>query len=369
MREIELMRKIAIIGAGGQVGAEVTLLMSNQTDHFLVPICRNHSSSAFLRYRGIPCRHGLITEPEIACGLIGDCDIIVNFALSKSLPHKAKTINSQIIENSIKYSPKEAKIIYFSTTSVYGEPRPERFFNRPNAYGREKLRGERLAIRTGRLYGKQVFVLRLGHVCGELQNITDLIREIIKAGPVHMPNAGKNLSNTVYTATIAEAIINIASGLEQPGIYDLVCMPQWTWRDVYEYEADCIMQNLQVEDIGAPKKKQARTFVKSLLGQFLGVIVNNQFIKETASKVLARMPENLNMRVKAVYSKARVKNEVSGLFSHQMSHSALSWYPVGDKFLVSLSKTRDLLNNKTLFKLPEQSTSKAFPSDIPLYRN
>lgn len=358
------MSKIAIIGAGGQVGAEVTLLLSNQTENVFVPICRNHSSSAFLRYSGIRCRHGIITEAEGASGLLGDCDVIVNFALSKSLPHKARITNSQIIENSIRYSAKNAKIIYISTMSVYGEPKPEAFFSRPDAYGREKLRGEQLAIRTGRLFGKQVFVLRLGHVCGELQNITNLIRGIIKSGPVYMPNAGQNLSNTVYTATIAEAIINIASGLEKPGIYDLISFPQWTWRDVYEYEANCIMQTIQIENIGTPKKKLASTFVKSLPKQLIGKALSNDFIKGIANKLLARMSENLNMRIKAVYSKARVKNDVSVLFSHQMSHSALSWYPVGSKYLISLSKPIDLLNNKT-FKLPERIDSKAFPSDIP----
>ena len=363
------MSRIAIIGAGGQVGAEVTLLLSNHSGHSLVPVCRNRSSSAFLRYFGIPCRHGLINEPGSAYGLLGDCDIIANFALSKSLPRRARITNSQIIENSIKYSAEDAKIVYFSTAAVYGEPRPEVFFSRPSAYGREKLHGERLAIRTGRLYGKQVFVLRLGHVCGDLQRITNLIRDIIKAGPVCMPDGGRNLSNTVYTATVAEAIINIASGLECSGVYDLMCVPQWTWREVYEYKAGRMGRRLQIESIEGPRRKRASTVIKSLPRWFLNGMVNSVFFKEATNKVLSRMPENLNMRIRAAYSKTKVKAEIAGLLSHRMAHPALSCDPVGNKFLVSLSKTRDLLNRENLFKLPEWDSSKVFPCDIPNYKD
>jgi nucleoside-diphosphate-sugar epimerase len=275
--------------------------------------------------------------------------------------------NNRIIENSIKYSAKGAKIIYFSTMSVYGEPRPERFFNRPGAYGKEKLHGERYAIRMGRKYGKQVFVLRLGHVCGDLQNITYKIREIIKAGSVYMPSDGQILSNTIYTATIAEAICNIASGLEQPGVYDLMCVPQWAWRDVYGYEANRIGQILQVENIGEPKRKRLIAFFKRLPKQLISAMITNAFIKEAGNKILSRMPENLNMCIKASYSKARAKGEIAGLSSRQMSHSALSWDPVGSKYLASLSKTKDLLEKKNLFKIPERIASKAFPPDIPYY--
>jgi nucleoside-diphosphate-sugar epimerase len=366
--EDEGMSRIAVIGAGGQVGAEVTLLLSNHSGHSFVPVCRNRSGSAFLRYFGIPCWHSVITEPESAYGLLGDCDIVANFALSKSpFARENRTINNQIIKNSIKYSAKDAKIIYFSTMAVYGSPRPEVFFSWPSAYGREKLHGERLAIRMGWLYGKQIFVLRLGHVSGDLQNITNLIREIIKRGPVCMPNSGRNLSNTVYTATVAEAIINIASGLEQPGIYDLMCVPQWTWREVYEYEASRIGRTLQVKNIEGPKRKRVSTLIKSLPGRFMRGIVNSVFFKEATNKVLSRMPENLNMRIRAVYSKAKVKAEIAGLLSHQMVDPALSLDPVGDKFLVSLSETGDLLKKEKLFRLPEWDSSKAFPPDIPNY--
>jgi hypothetical protein len=227
--------------------------------------------------------------------------------------------------------------------------------------------GLRFAIRMGRKYGKQVFVLRLGHVCGDLQNITYKIREIIKAGPVYMPSDGQILSNTIYTATIAEAICNIASGLEQPGVYDLMCVPQWKWRDVYGYEANCIGQILQAENIGEPKRKRLSSFFKGLPKQLIRAMITNSFIKDVGNKVLSRMPENLNMRTKAFYSKARAKAEIAELSSRQMSHSALSWDPVGNKFLTSLSKTKDLLETESQFKIPKWAASKAFPPDIPYY--
>src|SRR5262249_62355175 len=80
------MPRIAVLGANGQVGAELCLLLARIPGVDVVPICRNRSGSAFLRWKGIHCRHGRAAVAEDARSLFADCDVIVNSALASGTP-------------------------------------------------------------------------------------------------------------------------------------------------------------------------------------------------------------------------------------------------------------------------------------------
>ena len=75
----------------------------------------------FLRSNDMECRHGRISDPAEARGLIGDCDVVVNFALSNTaIPRIDRDINRQIIRSVIVMSAKPgAPIIFASTIMVY----------------------------------------------------------------------------------------------------------------------------------------------------------------------------------------------------------------------------------------------------------
>ena len=87
------MTRIAVLGANGQVGAEACLLLRNQPDVELIPICRNQRSSSYLRYHGIPCRHGLPADADQAGELLAGADVILDFALALGLPRDTRRIN------------------------------------------------------------------------------------------------------------------------------------------------------------------------------------------------------------------------------------------------------------------------------------
>ena len=78
------MKRVAILGANGQVGIEVSLRLRAVEGIEVVPIARNVSGSAFLRSNGMECRHGRISDFAVARSLIGDCDVVVNLALSNT---------------------------------------------------------------------------------------------------------------------------------------------------------------------------------------------------------------------------------------------------------------------------------------------
>jgi nucleoside-diphosphate-sugar epimerase len=176
------MPRIAILGANGQVGAELCLLLSRMPDCELVPICRNPTGSAFLRYSGIACRHGLPAEPGEAPQLIGDCDVIVNCALGTGTPAEIRSFDRRLVQNIFSHSRPDATIIHFSTLMVHGDPRRGKRRRVRDAYGRAKFAAERLILAESKRSGKPSYILRLGHVCGPLQNITDRIQRRSRSG-------------------------------------------------------------------------------------------------------------------------------------------------------------------------------------------
>src|SRR6202451_3033070 len=78
------MKRGAILRAHGPGGTEGSPSLHSVEEIEVVPIARNVSGSAFLRLNGLECRHGRISDPTEVRGLISDCDVVVNLALSNS---------------------------------------------------------------------------------------------------------------------------------------------------------------------------------------------------------------------------------------------------------------------------------------------
>jgi len=231
------MLRLAILGANGQVGAELCLMLVGRDDLTLIPVCRNRSGSAFLRWKGIACRHGRIADREDAQRLLADCDVVVNCSLAMGTPGEIRRIEDRIVQNAFAYSNPGATVIHFSTQSVYGDPRAHRWIRWRNPYGRAKLFTERSVRAAARRHNKAAYILRLGHVCGVLQNISNNIRAELKAGTAILPVPDRP-SNTTYTAAVVGAVLQIVREKTEPGTYDLMNTPGWSWQEVYEYEAN-----------------------------------------------------------------------------------------------------------------------------------
>src|SRR5262249_34497613 len=153
-------------------------------------------------------------------------------------------------------------------------------------YAREKLACERLAVRLGHKLRKKVYVLRLGHVCGELQGITNLIRDEIAAGRVRLP-APDRKSNVVYVATIADAILQAAAGeLGEPGVYDLLNSPQWTWKEVYGYEGQRAGQDLKIETSGHIQPVASHSLTKRVISGIMAGLLRDPMTKEYAMQLI-----------------------------------------------------------------------------------
>jgi nucleoside-diphosphate-sugar epimerase len=235
------MKTIAILGANSQVGSEVALFLAEMPQVRVVGICRSLLASTFVRRCGIECRHGHIDSAGEAVDLVRDCDLVADFAIPRGSPSQIRTAQKKLVEGAMKALKPGAPYVYISSLAALGMPKGpgvplKHYFLSHTIYGASKRYGERLALDLGKRTARPVFCLRLGQVIGEIQGVSQVyMREARKRAPVVVPSGP---SYTVPAFTIAEAISNIAFGLEDPGLYSLISAPPWSYQEVYKYHAD-----------------------------------------------------------------------------------------------------------------------------------
>lgn len=355
------MVSVAVIGANGQVGAELCLLLAARPDLTLVPICRTRSGSAFLRWKGIACRHGRIADPADAPRLLADCDLVINSSLATGTPAEIRAIEDRIVQNACAHSKPGATIIHFSTQSVYGDPRSARTVRWRNPYGRAKLATERSLRRAARQFAKPVYILRLGHVCGALQEISIDIRAQIKSGRALIPHPDRS-SNTVYTAAIVGAVLQILEERVQSGTYDLMNTPRWSWGDVYHYELlQCGIAGHSPERCRMVEPSRARILRSSIAGA-VGFFASVRWLRDAFAKLFAHLPDTLNARGQAWWYSRRARAEIGKLSICRSMPEHLTWIENGMSFFPASLPTRELLS-KITFEAAQGRVS--WPKDLP----
>jgi nucleoside-diphosphate-sugar epimerase len=364
------MTRIGVLGANGQVGAEVCLLLGLQDGIDVIPISRNRTGSAFLRSRGLRCRHGLATDVGEAPGLFADCDVIVNFARpAAGRPGEMRAKNQALVSNAARFSAPEARLVYFSSLSVYREFRPVTEPAAVTSYGWEKRTVERLVRREAARFGKEAWVLRIGHVAGELQAISAELRRLIRSGPVVVPWGGSHPSNVVYTATIVDAILSIAAGNERAGTYDLVCSPGWSWRGVLEHEAASCGAKLQIDEPvpAIPRSgRGGRSPAEWALGArgWLSRSLASPRVREIGLIALNFLPAQTSLRAQSAHFQRRARAEIDRLAFRPPSAEAFLFAPAGSRYLRSLRPTA-VLRSDPSFRLASVAAGSAFVPDRP----
>ena len=356
------MLKLGMVGANGQVGAELCLLLAGRKDIELVAICRNRSGSSFLRWRGVACRHGRVADPTDAARLLSDCDVVVNSSLASGTPVEIRRIEAQIIKNIFEYSKAAATIIHFSTQSVYGDPRPGRWIRWRNPYGRAKLATERRVRVESRRAKKPAHIFRLGHVCGSLQEISNTIRTDVRTRTVFLPVQNCS-SNTVYTAAIIGAIEQIVAGKSQPGTYDLMNTPRWNWLDVYEYEAGLCNVPLEARLVESVSDSRKFAIIAPAL-RMAGELAATQTFRDLFAKVFAHMPGSMNVRAMAWWYAKRAKLQIAALNHSQAIPEHLSWVENGKYFFPADTPTIDLLRSLSQRQQASDACG-SWPVDLP----
>ncbi|MBV8361652.1 MAG: NAD(P)-dependent oxidoreductase [Deltaproteobacteria bacterium] len=230
------MPSIGILGANGQVGKEVCLLLNSRSDVSVIPICRSELSAAFLEACGLDCRIGKIDVADKAENLLKDIDLLADFSLPRGSQSEIRRQLGSILTNAITLSPPTGRFVYISSLMAMGTRDPQYGFSRrllaKTAYGASKRVGERIARRTTRRVGRELYILRLGQVHGAFQGVSlGIAQQLASYRSVSVPGVP---SYVVFCLTIADVLVNIAQGKERPGTYSLVENPPWTWKEVYD---------------------------------------------------------------------------------------------------------------------------------------
>jgi nucleoside-diphosphate-sugar epimerase len=293
--------------------------------------------SAFLRHAGIACRHGYIDDGTQAASLIGDCEVVANFALASGSPREAHERNRRIISNTIRHASRDATVILFSTASVYRGRASSAHAH--SAYSREKLACENLALSLGKRHRRRVVVCRLGHVTGELQGLSQHIRAEVRQGPIVLPFPDRS-SNTTHVVGICEAIAECARRKVPGGVYDLLNVPQWTWREVVEYEAERAGAALRLvlpRGAGVGLSRSMKTLAR--------VVYSSPAAKERLLRLLTRFSPAFNARAKVLHWKARAAAEIAQLEALTPLSEAMLWNEVGENPLPHSTDTKSLLRD------------------------
>jgi len=232
------MVTIAIIGANGQVGQEVCLFLSLMKDVNVVPISRTTYGTVLLTRLGLSCRVGSVENPFQAKQMLSGCDLVADFALPRGLCADVRRVTHTIITSCVTNAPAGARYVYASTLMAFGTGPSEKEFRwrriPRTLYASNKRYGERLVLHLARKNHREGFILRLGQVHGELQRASKSVESQMRPETAYIPDCP---GYSVFCYTIAEALVNIARGKENPGVYSLVSSPEWTWEEMYRYFA------------------------------------------------------------------------------------------------------------------------------------
>ncbi len=257
------MLRIGILGANGQVGTEICLLLKLWPDVEVTAFCRNPASSVVLRRLGIECVHGDVSSQQAGTTL-SQMDAIVDFALPQGSYASVVAAYRRIYASVFAGLPKQVAYVLASSQMALGfggeTQRIGRYWFPRTVYGATKRFSERCAKSHADANGNPLYILRLAQVHGLIQGCSLSMKQIAQQHKSFRVYAGP--SYTVFCYTIAEAIVNIARGIESTGTYTLDSSPPWTWMEVLNLLAN---REIQCHEMPPP----VRTSLSSWIGSSL----------------------------------------------------------------------------------------------------
>ncbi len=232
------MFKVAVLGANGQVGTEVSLLLKNWGGIEVSAFCRSQLSSVVLRRLGIKCCQFDPASAQSRAEL-GQANLIIDFTLPSGTYREITREYKRIYQGVLACLPKEVVYISASSQMAFGfggtTKRIKRYWVSRTVYGATKRYAERCLKRFATAKGNPLYIFRLAQVHGLIQSCSLSMREIALNHPSINVIAGP--SHTVFCFSIAEAIVNILHEKELPGTYTLESTPPWTWQEVLSFLA------------------------------------------------------------------------------------------------------------------------------------
>jgi dTDP-4-dehydrorhamnose reductase len=266
--------RIAILGANGQVGSELAMLMYLSEDVHPVAVARSSYSLAPLHLLGIECH--VANNDTVLADVLRSCGAAVELvhpwmsdigAMRRAISDRLRLIDGAL--------PAGAPMIYGSTQAVYRlDPSMPRF----TLYGSTKRHAERELERICRRRGRPLCILRLGQVNGAMQGATLSVMKLLQRHDrVRVPDIP---SFTVFVTSIEETVRRFVAGEVPQGTYSMISDPAWSYAELAKWMAAEAGTDVEIQTVPLPAAR--RKSVKSLARSAVAKVFNRHKDRLTA---------------------------------------------------------------------------------------
>lgn len=229
--------KLAVLGAGGFVGARFFEIARADPRFEMLAIVRSYRGAARLARYGPVWRHVATTDPERLVPIIKGCDAVVNLTVGEPdrMSSTAESIWQACVDAGVE------RLIHMSSAEVFGrvespqindDSKPLRHHWMP--YARAKIATEQCL--QGRFSDRRVAttILRPGLVWGPRSPWVGGPAADIAAGRAFLVGGGEGVCNLIYVDNLVEqvlAVVRHPSG--QSACYNISDDDPITWRAYY----------------------------------------------------------------------------------------------------------------------------------------
>lgn len=230
------MKSIALIGAGGYVGARFIEMSVLRADLPVVPIVRSWRSQGRLARFGVRTVTGDASSAESLIPLLKGCGVAVNLTMGN---------NSRIVSDvqSIYYACRAAHVpvlVHISTAEVFG--RAEALDLREDAvpnrrhwmdYANAKAAAEAW-LRTQFDGAVKVIIMRPGLIWGPGSGWLTQPAQMLVDGTAYLFNEGRGICNLIHVDNLIECIERVArGGASESTVFNVSDPERITWWDYY----------------------------------------------------------------------------------------------------------------------------------------
>ena len=326
--------KVAILGANGQIGSVLTRVMSNSDEIKVVAVCRNDIGAQLLQNLNCEVRLGSVMDSSFDYSILSDCDVVLNCIWPSGSSQQVQKHNNELLKNIAK-QPIGQTFISLSSVAVYGscidknystfhDPRPD------NPYGDAKLKFENKISKIFAKSDKPLYQIRLGHVFGAEQWLSNFIIESLKKKSFELPFDGSLPSNAVHVYDLANALTKLILNPPKSGIYNLAANPQVSWRELFDWHSiNCGLNNVIAMDRNLSQRYRERYVKESKFSPLrkgfqsleglrqtlnLSWLFSSSEFKYLGNILLSYLPARYMRRLKARWAMHVVRQQIEELF-------------------------------------------------------
>ena len=226
--------RIVIVGANGQVGKEIAIIL-NKWGYEVTALVRNPYGAAYFLVENINYIIADIVSGHEGDDQIKNADVVIIAAVARGEYKNAVKVNEQIIRSTLEKTTPNTCVYFFSSIRVFSrtiDSNLSRFDPLPS-YDKEKVHSEKIFLAECKNKKVKCRIFRLGHVIGFNQAKTEKFCNAAKKYNSMLVD-GDAYSNTVHTLTICDAIKKTIWAPDKFIVATLVNKPQWTWKVLFK---------------------------------------------------------------------------------------------------------------------------------------